>query len=100
MNKEDKYSLAYAIGNSIQENKDKIEKLEKRNQKLKEKLNKSNKIIDEILNECFYIYDCPISRLEDENGKIFKLCDCENCEENYKKCWLKYFETEAKAINK
>lgn len=37
MNRENKYTLGYAICNSIQENKDKIEKLEKQNTRLKKK---------------------------------------------------------------
>ena len=47
MNEENKYSLGYAIGNSIQENKDKIAKLEKQNKRLKIKLEEKDKIIDE-----------------------------------------------------
>jgi predicted nuclease with TOPRIM domain len=53
--KEDKYTLGYVIGNSIQENKDKIEKLEKqnirlknKNKKLKQELEKKNKILNEL----------------------------------------------------
>ena len=49
MNKEDKYSLGYAIGNSIQENKDRIAKLEKQNKKLKAKLEEKDKVIAEAL---------------------------------------------------
>lgn len=49
--------LVYAIANSIQENKDKIEKLEKqnirlknknKNKNLKQKLDKKNKILNEL----------------------------------------------------
>ena len=45
MSKVDKYSLGYAIGNSIQENKDKIAKLEKKNKRLQEKLEKKTKLL-------------------------------------------------------
>ena len=57
MSKVDKYSLGYAIGNSIQENKDKIAKLEKKvenlknkNKKLQRKLEEKDMIIDEAIN--------------------------------------------------
>ena len=41
----DKYSLGYAICSSIQENKERIEKLEKQNKRLKAKLEeKSNSL--------------------------------------------------------
>ena len=45
----DKYSLGYAIGTSIQENKDKIKKLERQNKKLKEKLKEKETVIDETI---------------------------------------------------
>ena len=44
---EDKYSFGYAICNSIQENKDKIEKLEKQNNRLKIKNKKIKEINEE-----------------------------------------------------
>ena len=58
MVKEDRYSLGYAIGNSIQMNKDKITKLEKKvksltdkNKKLQHQLEEKDKIIEE-KNKC------------------------------------------------
>ena len=102
MSKVDKYSLGYAIGNSIQENKDKIAKLEKKNKRLQEKLEKKDKIIDEMLNFAsfdFYCpYECFCDEEQDECDKVKKICDCEICKDDYKKCWLKYFENKAKAI--
>ena len=59
MSKVDKYSLGYAIGNSIQENKDKIAKLEKKvenlknkNKKLQRKLGEKDMIINEVKRYC------------------------------------------------
>ena len=59
MDKVNKYSLGYAIGNSIQENKNKIAKLEKKvenlknkNKKLQRKLEEKDKVIDEAINYC------------------------------------------------
>lgn len=99
MNKVNKYSLGYAIGNSIQENKDKIAKLEKKvenlknkNKKLQCKLEEKDKIIDEILNHPFFTNECPYSSIGD--GFVQELCDCDNCQEDYKKCWIKYFKNE------
>ena len=97
MKKGDKYSLGYAIGSSIQENKDKIAKLEKKvenlknkNQKLQQQLEEQNKMINEILNNTFFANECPYSLIGD--GFTQELCDCDNCEDNYKKCWIKYFK--------
>ena len=45
----DKYSLGYAICSSIQENKERIEKLEKQNKRLKAKLEEKSKIINEAI---------------------------------------------------
>ena len=99
MSKVDKYSLGYAIGNSIQENKDKIAKLEKKvenlknkNKKLQCKLEEKDKVINEILNHPFFTNECPYSSIGD--GFVQELCDCDNCQEDYKKCWIKYFKNE------
>ena len=103
MKKGDKYSLGYAIGNSIQENKDKIAKLEKKvenlknkNKKLQCKLEEKDKIINEIL-DLFGTDDCPnsIDWIDEKYSKqIKKICDCDNCRDDYKKCWIKYFKNE------
>ena len=105
MIKPDKYSFSYAIGSSIEENKNKIEKLEKKvinlknkNNKLKNKLEEKDKLIDEILNYPFFISDCPYSLIGD--GFVQELCDCDNCQDDYKKCWLKYFEERKNTIDK
>ena len=97
MKKGDKYSLGYAIGNSIQENKDKIAKLEKKVENLKNKNKKlkcklEEMIIDEILNHPFFTNECPYSSIGD--GFVQELCDWDNCQEDYKKCWIKYFKNE------
>ncbi len=57
---------------------------------LETKLEEKDKVIDEILNNPFFTNECPYSLIGYEF--IQKLCDCDNCEEEYKKCWLKYFE--------
>lgn len=96
MNKEDKYSFEYAIGCSIQENKEKIEKLEKQNKRLRKRLKEKETIIDEAME--YFCEDCPYSVAwkDEEIEKIKKICNCNNCEENFKKCWLKYLKNEIK----
>ena len=64
---EDKYSFGYAICNSIQENKDKIEKLEKQNNRLKIK----NKKIKEINEE----HKKLNGELREENKKYKEVID-------------------------
>ena len=59
-------------------------------------LEEKDKVIDVMLD---YISndDCPASVCwlnENFNNEIKKLCNCENCQDDYKKCWLKYFENE------
>ena len=85
MKKGDKYSLGYAIGNSILENKDKIAKLEKKvenlknkNKKLQCKLEEKDKVIDEAMEflKEFHNYE-----------NRFKWC-----EEDYIKTILKFEE--------
>ncbi len=57
---------------------------------LEMKLAEKNKVIDEILNhDCFSGY-CPLSEINDDN--VEDICDCDNCIDDYKKCWLKYFK--------
>ena len=96
MNNENKYSLEYAMANSIQDNKEKIEKLEKKNQKLQKQLQKKNKIIDEMLNYGIFDCDCPLGS-ELGNEEMF---DCEHCQDTTKNCWLKYFENKIKRRGK
>lgn len=68
---------------------------------LQHQLEEKEKLIDEVFN--YVCEDCPYSvawKDDEEYKKVYKLCDCKNCQEDYKKCWLKYLENEAKAINK
>ena len=57
---------------------------------LQHQLEEKNKVIDEILNHPFFTNECPYSSVGD--GFVQELCDCDNCQDNYKKCWLTYFE--------
>lgn len=57
---------------------------------LQHQLEEKDKVINEILNNPFFTNECPYSLIGYEF--IHELCDCDNCEEDYKKCWLKYFE--------
>ena len=77
MNEDDKYSLGYAIGSSIEESKNKIEKLEKKVTNLKNKLEEKDELINEILKISFFECDCPYSLTDDV--VIKELCDCDNC---------------------
>lgn len=58
-------------------------------------------MVDTILEEPWFTEECPLSyapEVEIEN-RIIDICGCDNegynCE-NYKKCWLKYFERKIK----
>ncbi len=81
--------------------KDKLEKQRKEYQETykdvreeikgyKEQLQQRDEVIEEILNTSYFDGDCPYSIIGD--GWIEKLCDCNNCKDNYKECWLKYFK--------
>ena len=67
--------------------------LEKENQELKD-------LIDTILNFSFFKEECPLNfgfennTNEDKSQSVFYEDEwCENnCNDNYKNCWLKYFE--------
>ena len=59
---------------------------------LKHQLEEKDKVIDEILNHPFFTSECPCSSIGD--GFVQELCDCDNCQEDYKKCWIKYFKNE------
>ena len=63
---------------------------------LQNQLQEKNKIIDEMLNYGIFDCDCPLGS-ELGNKKMF---DCENCNDNSKKCWLKYFENKIKRRGK
>ncbi len=61
----------------------------------KHQLEEKDKIFDEIIDSTFYTC-CPYEIFYDEEekecNKVKKICDCDNCKDDYKKCWLKYFE--------
>ena len=59
---------------------------------LKKQLEEKDKVIDEILNDDWYKDECPIE-LEDFTEKDEQEFKCEHCHDDYKKCWLKYFES-------
>ena len=70
-----------------------IEKLQQENEQLKD-------LIDTILNFSFFKEECPLNfgfennTNEDKSQSIFYEDEwCENnCNDNYKDCWLKYFK--------
>ncbi len=66
------------------------DKLIKENYHLRKQLQQRDEVIDEILNTSYFDGDCPYSIIGD--GWIEKLCDCNNCKDNYKECRLKYFK--------
>lgn len=55
---------------------------------LLKQLSKQEKLIDEILSTRFFKNDCPSSISGEE------LDCCKDCQNDYKNCWLKYFEKE------
>ena len=69
-----------------------FDELLRENKRLREQLEEKDKIIDEILNHPFFTNECPYSSIGD--GFVQELCDCDNCQEDYKKCWIKYFKNE------
>lgn len=66
-----------------------------------EECERRSKILDKVLDHPFFTEECPLSCVatDDEEKRIIETCSCyndgENCE-NYKKCWLKYFERKMK----
>ena len=60
------------------------------------KLEEKQKIINEMLNCGIFDCDCPLG-YELGNEKIFV---CENCDEDSKRCWLKYFKNRVKERGK
>lgn len=88
----------------IQHCKD-IEELLKQNQNLEQALDKNKKLINTILNFNFFKEECPLNfgfetnSEEDKSQNIFyndEYCE-NNCNGNYKDCWLKYFKELQKA---
>lgn len=70
-----------------------VKKLQQKNKQLKD-------LIDTILNFSFFKEECPLNFSFEDNSKEDKAQDvfyedeyCENaCNDDYRKCWLKYFE--------
>ena len=55
---------------------DRLEELEKENAKLKKAFNKACEMLD---------WSCPTEQ------NLIDYFDCENCKDDYKECWKKYF---------
>ena len=75
----------------------------KENVKLKGKLEEKQKIIDEIFNHDYcFPYECPLEAINNDDIQdiIERICNCDNCQDNHKECWLKYFENEILARGK
>ena len=75
------------------------DELIKENKNLRYQLKEKDKVIDEILNDSWYTDECPIE-LEDFTKENEKEFNCDNCQDDYKKCWLKYFENKLKGEKK
>ena len=83
----------------IQHCKD-IEELLEENLELEQALDENKKLINTILNFSFFKEECPLNfgfetnSKEDKAQNIFyndEYCE-NNCNDNYKDCWLKYFK--------
>ena len=83
------------------ENNDKVvDKVNWENQLLKKENKQLKDLIDTILNFSFFKEECPLNfgfennTNEDKSQSIFYEDEwCENnCDDNYKDCWLKYFK--------
>ena len=83
------------------ENNDKVvDKVNWKNQLLKKENKQLKDLIDTILNFSFFKEECPLNfgfennTNEDKSQSIFYEDEwCENnCNDNYKDCWLKYFK--------
>ena len=67
---------------------------------LEQALDENKKLINTILNFSFFKEECPLNFSFEDNSKEDKAQDvfyedeyCENaCNDDYRKCWLKYFE--------
>ena len=72
---------------------------------LEQALDESEKLINTILNFSFFKEECPLNFSFEDNSKEDKAQNifytdeyCENnCNDNYKDCWLKYFKELQKA---
>ena len=83
------------------ENNDKVvDKVNWENQLLKKENKQLKDLIDTILNFSFFKEECPLNfgfennTNEDKSQSIFyedQWCE-NNCDDNYKDCWLKYFK--------
>ena len=70
---------------------------------LYKKLEEKNKIIDEILNHDYcFPYECPLEAINNDDIQdiIEKICNCDNCKDDKKNCWLKYFKNKVKERGK
>lgn len=84
--------------NGFAQSKKKIEELE-------QALDENKKLINTILNFSFLKEECPLNFVFEDNSKEDKAQNifyndeyCENnCNDNYKDCWLKYFKELQKA---
>ena len=87
------YTFDLAIGECYSDEIDEISELQK-------KVKKLNNIINTILDFNFFKEECPLNfgyteKCDEEKAQdVFYENDyCEeNCNDDYKKCWLKYFE--------
>ena len=77
-----------------------LEKHYKKTYMLEQALNENKKLINTILNFSFFKEECPLNfkfennSKEDEAQNIFynnEYCE-NNCNDDYKDCWLKYFK--------
>lgn len=81
-------------------NREDIEDLITRKNK---EISRLEKLINTILSYPFFTEECPLSCTDDsdEENIIYDACDCyydsdgDNCN-NFKECWLKYFERKIK----
>ena len=82
------------------ENNDKvIDKVNWENMLLKKENEQLKDLIDTLLNSSFFTEECPLNfgfenTNEDKSQSIFyedQWCE-NNCNDNYKDCWLKYFK--------
>lgn len=50
---------------------------------------RNSKILDKVLEYPCFTEECPLTIFDNEEVK--ELCNCENCNDTYKECWLKYY---------
>ena len=82
-----------------------VQRLQQKNKNLEQALDENKKIINTILNFLFFKEECPLNFSFEDNSKEDKAQNifyndeyCENnCNDNYKDCWLKYFKELQKA---